>query len=135
MPFVLDASVTMAWAFGDEALPYANRVLTLLSDDSAEVPGIWPLEVTNAILNGERRHRLQPADTMRFTALLRALPIRVVDTSVDHAMDRILELARANSLSAYDASYLALAMRAGLPLATQDERMRAAANEVGVLLV
>lgn len=135
MSFVLDASVTMAWAFHDEAVPYANRVLALLSDESAQVPGVWPLEVTNAILNGERRRRLQPADTSRFTALLQALPIRVVDTSIDRAIDRILALARANNLSAYDASYLELAMRAGVPLATQDERLRAAAKEVGVSLV
>lgn len=135
MPFVLDASVTMAWAFDDEAVPYASRVLALLLGDGAQVPGIWPVEVTNAILNGERRRRLQPADTMRFIALLRALPIRVVDTSIDHAMDRVLTLARANNLSAYDASYLELAMQAGLPLATHDERMRVAANEMGVPLV
>lgn len=135
MPFVLDASVSMAWAFHDEAVPYTNRVLALLADDSAWVPSVWPLEVTNAILNGERRGRVQPADTVRFTALLQTLPIRVADTSIEHTMDRILALARARNLSAYDASYLELAMRAGLPLATQDERMRVAANEVGVPLV
>lgn len=135
MPFILDASVTMAWVFQDEAVPYANRVLALLSSDSARVPGIWPLEVTNAILNAERRQRVRPSNAARFTALLRALPIHVVDTSIDHALDRILSVARGNNLSAYDASYLDLAMQAGLPLATQDERLRAAAAAVDVPLL
>ncbi len=135
MPFVLDASVTVAWSFQDQATPYSNRVLSMLLQESALVPSIWALEVTKAFLSGERRGRLRAADVMRIAALLQALPIQVVDTSIEHVMVRVVPVAQGNALTTYDASYLELAMREGLPLATQDECLRVAATEVGVSLV
>ncbi len=71
MPFVLDASVVVAWCFEDETTPYTEYVLGLLSGDTACVPAIWPLEVANALLVAERRARLELADTTRFLELLR----------------------------------------------------------------
>jgi predicted nucleic acid-binding protein len=56
----------------------------------------------------------------------------VVPTTI---WDAIMELGRVYHLTAYDAAYLELAMRAGLPLATQDERLRAAATQAGVPLI
>ncbi len=135
MPLVLDASVAAAWAFEDETTPYTDRVLAMLDHDTAQVPAIWALQVANAMLAAERRHRIQLADTVRFAILIRALTIEVDDMRLERAMGAVLNLAREHALSAYDASYLELAMREGLPLATQDDGLRAAARQVGVPLV
>lgn len=135
MPFVLDASVAVAWCFEDETTPYTEYVLGLLSSDTARVPPIWPLEVANALLVAERRERLEPADTARFLELLRTLPIVVDIGQGDRAFGAVVESARAYSLTSYDAAYLELAMREGLPLAAQDTRSVAAATAAGVIVV
>ena len=130
--FVLDNSVTMSWCFPDEQDPYARDVLKALPNGAAAVPSLWPLEVANILLVGERRGRINQADTATFIGLLEGLPIRIDDETSDHAMRASLHLARAQNLSVYDASYLELAMRRGLPLATLDARLKAAATAVGV---
>lgn len=135
MPFILDASVTLAWCFQDEAQPYADQVLTLIEHDSARVPSIWPLEVANALCAAERRRRLTALDTIRVAEILRGLPISIAEVSLATAIGPVLELARAQQLSAYDAAYLDLAMREGLSLATLDTRLSEAAARLGVPLV
>jgi predicted nucleic acid-binding protein len=135
MAFVLDNSIVLAWCFEDEASPSTDHVLAALEDDVALVPPIWPLEVSNALCQAERRKRLSAADTMRFTELLRALPIVVEDARLDRATGPVLELARAHQLSCYDASYLELAMREGIPLATLDKSLRTVAERLGVPLM
>ena len=100
----------------------------------AHVPGLWPLEVANALLVGERRGRTTAADAAHFLAILSAFPITVDDETVARAWADTMHLARAHNLSAYDAAYLELAMRRGLPLATLDDKLKAAAVAVGVPL-
>jgi predicted nucleic acid-binding protein len=135
MPFVLDASVALAWCFEDEAIPYADQILDSLDSDTGLVPAIWPLEIANAVLAAERRGRLQTADTVRFIELVRALPITVDDIDAERAMGSVLDMARAYNLTSYNAAYLELAMREGLPLATQDRRLAEAAAHCGVPLM
>lgn len=136
MPFVLDASVTMSWAFQDEATAYTTAVFARLQTDRAEVPTVWPLEVANVLVLGERRRRISPPDVARFVQTLRSLPIDIENQrGLTLAFGPVLDLARAHGLSAYDASYLELADRRGLPLATQDTRLQAAAVAIGVPLV
>jgi predicted nucleic acid-binding protein len=133
--YVLDCSVTMAWAFKEEFTPFAVGLLESLPDGQAIVPAIWPLEVANVLMVAERGGRLTPADTLRFIDLLQALPI-TVDTRLDNrAFDDVLPLVRDTGLSAYDASYLELAMRLALSLATLDDKLRGAADQVGVPLL
>ncbi len=98
----------------------------------ALVPAIWPLEVSNAILIGERRGRLTEAESAKFVSLVRSLPIEVTSTTMRHVLSEVLSVARRNSLTSYDASYLELAMREGLPLATLDDKLRAAAQKLGI---
>lgn len=129
---MLDASVTLAWAFEDEADEYSDSVLGALTESEAVVPGLWSLEVANVLAVGERRGRLRPADSARFVALLESLPIRV--EPAPESMGEIVALARESGTSAYDAVYLALAMRRGLPLATRDTALREAASGRGVLI-
>ena len=122
----------MAWCFREEASSYAESVLQSLSAAEAVAPSLWPLEVANVLLVGERRHRITPADSSRFLALLGTLPITVDPETSRRALDSILSLARVHRLSSYDAAYLDAAMRHGLPLATLDDGLKKAAKSIGV---
>jgi len=131
--FVVDASVTMAWCFADEVTPATEAVLDLFGGDGAVVPAIWPLEIANVLLVAERRGRLSEAQASRFLDLLQQLPIEVDEVPVDLA--GVVATGRRHALSAYDASYLALAERTGAPLATLDRRLGEAAVRAGVPLL
>lgn len=130
--FVLDGSVTMAWYFADESNAYAESVLTDLEAGRAVVPSLWPLEVANTVLVGERRKRSTEAQATAWLGILETLSIEVDGETASHAWSGTLALARSQSLSAYDASYLELAMRRGLPLATLDGKLKSAALALGV---
>jgi len=132
--FVIDNSVVMAWCFADEESDYADFVLDSLEVNEAIVPAIWPLEVGNVLVVGERRQRLSEADSTRFLSLLYNLPISVDQETPDRMMKEIVALARRHQLSTYDASYLDLAMRRDLPLATRDTALRKAAEQSQVMI-
>lgn len=129
---VLDGSVTMAWFFKDETVAYAEAVEDSLAGAEAVVPALWPLEIVNTLVVGERRKRSTEAQAATWLSYLRALPIAVDDETALRAWGDTLSLARAHQLSAYDAAYLELALRRSLPLATLDERLKEAAAAVGV---
>jgi predicted nucleic acid-binding protein len=133
--FVVDNSVVMAWCFEDQASTYTEGVLDRLKETQGLVPAIWPLEVANVLLIAERRDRLKEAQSARFAQLLQVLPIQVEEADVARIFGPVLAVARAHRLSAYDAAYLELAARQGLPLATQDSRLRKAAGNAGVALL
>jgi predicted nucleic acid-binding protein len=132
--FVLDGSVALAWCFPDEKAPYPDAVLTSLAATRAMVPSLWHLEIANVLLVSERRNRSTEANTTAWLAFLQALPITVDEETPVRAWREVLTLARAHRLSSYDASYLELALRRGLPLATLDDKLRAAARATGVPL-
>jgi predicted nucleic acid-binding protein len=131
--FVVDASVTMAWCFEDEATPDTDAVLDRLATDAAVVPAIWQLEVANVLLVAERCRRLSEAQSSRFAGLLAQLPIDVDDHPADIAA--LAALGRRHELSSYDASYLALAQGLGAGLATLDRPLAGAAARAGVDLL
>jgi predicted nucleic acid-binding protein len=131
---VLDGSVALAWCFTDEQNDYADAVARVFPGLEAVVPSLWHLEVANALLMGERRGRSTRADTVQWMVFLSALPVSVDAETSLRAWDDILELARSHGLTTYDASYLELALRLSLPLATLDGRLKAAAGSVGVPL-
>ena len=133
--FVLDCSVTVAWCFENQSDAYTKGVLGQLAVSQASVPSLWPFEVANALAVGERRNKLTKAETDRFLAILADLPIIMEEQAHHRALDGTLSLAREQALSAYDAAYLELAMREGLPLATRDGQLKRAARTVGVPLV
>jgi predicted nucleic acid-binding protein len=130
--FVLDNSLTLSWYFEDERGPYSVATLRALDDGEAIVPPLWPYEVASGLLVGERRGRITPADTGRILGLLAVLPIRIDTSGHERARREVLELARREGLTSYDAAYLELALREGLPLATLDQRLKEAAGRVGV---
>jgi predicted nucleic acid-binding protein len=126
--FVLDNSVVMAWCFQDEGNTYTEAVLDSLENVEAVVPAIWPLELGNALLVAERKKRLSEASVIRFLALVNTLPILIEQETPERMLKEIISLARQRGLSTYDASYLDLAMRLGLPISTQDELLKKAAQ-------
>ena len=131
MPFVLDASIVLAWQFADESSEYADRVVAGLRDDQGIVPSIWLLEVANGFLAAERRRRITPAEVLVAVGECLELPLSLREVDRED-LGRILDLARDHQLSVYDAAYLDLAMRETLPLATLDRDLLLAAARAGV---
>jgi predicted nucleic acid-binding protein len=132
--FVLDGSVTLAWLFHDEADTYADSIVGKLPALEMLVPRLWHPEIANVLLVGERRGRCSQADTTNWLSYLSGLPIVVDGATEARAWTDTLGLARQQGLTAYDAAYLELALREGVPLATLDAKLRASARAVGVPL-
>ena len=135
MSFVLDASSALAWCFDGEATPASDALLDRTEAEDVAVPSIWPLEIANALAIAERRHRISPAQIAEYLALLDGLTLTIDPPSLKRAFVEIRGLARSESLSAYDAAYLDLAMREGLPLATRDQALLDAAHRLGVAVI
>jgi predicted nucleic acid-binding protein len=132
MAFVLDASITATWALRDESHPDADLALQKTRTEESVVPCLWWFEMRNILVVSERRRRVTEPETAAFLASLSRLQIRV-DRSPDETA--VLRLARTHRLSVYDAAYLELAQREGIPLATLDTELRRAAAAEGVGLV
>jgi len=128
---VLDASFTFQWLFQDEASPEGFAVV---GRDGAVVPALWFVEITNVLGMAERRGRIDAVGLQDALRLLRSLPL-VVDKPPSLAWSKpVLQLMRARRLTAYDATYLDLALRRGLPLAAKDRDLLVAAPAVSVPL-
>jgi predicted nucleic acid-binding protein len=133
--FVLDNSVTMRWFFGDgkpQELAYARKVLDAMKKASARVPATWGLELANVIARAEAKGLVTEARSEAFLEMLEGVEIEVDTATFSHALSGTLQLARRYKLSAYDASYLELALRLGAPLATLDADLQNAAKKAGV---
>ena len=127
MSFVLDSSVTMAWAYAEETSPAVREVFEHLAQHGAWVPSLWRLEIANVLEMSVRRGSRDAAFRNATLEDLALLPI-AIDTETDrHAWGTTLHLATRHRLATYDAAYLELALRRGLPLATLDSELRAAA--------
>jgi len=131
---VIDNSIVMSWCFEDEANQYADQVLASLEYIGSLVPFIWSLEVGNVLSVAERKGRLKRADSFRFLNLLSELPITIEQENPERLMREIYILATEAQLSTYDASYLHLAMRKGLALATLDKALIKAASNMSIPL-
>lgn len=132
--FVLDSSVAMAWCFEDENEPYAERVLDRLLSATAIVPALWKLETANVLLLAERKKRISWTQATRLAAFLAELKIIEDVESVSRGLSHLLALAREYELTVYDAAYLDLAIRLGLPIATLDQDLKRSAKKAGVPL-
>ncbi|MGA3000693.1 MAG: type II toxin-antitoxin system VapC family toxin [Acetobacteraceae bacterium] len=132
MPFVLDASVVACWALDDEDDCVADLTFERIRTDEARVPALWWFEVRNILVVNERRNRLTETATAAFLRELAQMRV-LVDRSPDET--DVLTLARRHRLSVYDASYLELARRGDIALATLDKELAAAASSIGVHLL
>ncbi len=132
MPFVLDASIAACWAYDDEDHPVAALALERICADAAMAPSLWWFEVRNTLIVNERRGRLTEADTAIFLRELSRFGVMIDRTPQETA---ILTFARQHRLTVYDASYLELAQREAIPLATLDNDLRKAAAALGIALI
>jgi predicted nucleic acid-binding protein len=129
---VIDASLAASWCFPDERTNYTNGILQALSGPlEAVVPRLWAYEVRNSVLMGLRRKRITQADAAEFLEAMKGLPIRLADPA---SYDGVFRLADRHGLTVYDAAYLELAIREGLPLASLDKALGKAAAASGVTL-
>jgi predicted nucleic acid-binding protein len=135
MSLVLDSSVTLAWVYSDEITEPVREVFARLSERGAWVPGLWRLEVANILEMGVRRGRHDAAFRDATLADLALLPIHLDSETDRQAWGATVRLAQRHRLTAYDAAYLELAQRRGLPLATLDKQLRDAASAEGVILL
>src|SRR5579863_8773806 len=100
---VLDASVALGWCFADESTTFTEGLLDLLANGGEAVaPAIWPFEVANALLAGEKRQRITVAQATSILRRIADLPISVESIRMDHAFQQILPLARQSKLTEYD---------------------------------
>lgn len=135
-PFVLDCSATLPWIFADASDRASERLLDALADGTTFwVPALWHLELGNVLLGARRRRRIDAAGIELFLGQLQAFDIRVDPETLSRAWSKTLDLAWEHQLSSYDATYLELAMRRGLALATRDDALIRAARTAGVKLL
>lgn len=127
---VVDASVSAAWFLPDEATPYTEAILQATAEGEVWVPALWLLEMGNLMLSAQRRRRITAAKRQELVAHAQALRLRVDRDPV--AMTTLDTLAARHGLSAYDASFLELALRRSLPLATLDETLQRAMAGAGI---
>lgn len=132
--FILDCSVTMAWCFEDETCEYSENVINTLQKKDAIVPPLWPLEVTNVLLIAERKKRISHLKSTAFKELLNQLPIHVDQNATVRCFGSVMELAREQQLTSYDASYLEIALLNKLPIATLDKAIKQAAKKIDVTI-
>lgn len=135
MAFVLDSSVALAWVLPDESNPTLDRLCDRLTDDIALVPPVWPLEIGNVLLIAVKRGRLTVKDRIRLVRELRALPVEIDGTFTERSLEETLALAQKYDLTTYDASYIELALRRDVSLATLDNRLRKACLSAKISLL
>jgi predicted nucleic acid-binding protein len=132
---VLDASVTISALIEEAQSDEARDIFATIAADGAVVPTLWHLEVGHILLRAERRRLLEAADRREHLRLLSRLPIALDYETASHTWNDTMVLAERYALTLYDATYLELSLRRGLPLATFDRALRAAATAAGVTLL
>jgi predicted nucleic acid-binding protein len=130
---VVDASVGVSWAVSAQSSLATSSLLEEVAKGKPfVVPGMWMFEIANALLVLVRRKKIQPQECTRARGALSRLHPIIDDDGPRLALHRIWSLADDLSLSIYDAAYLELAQRKGLPLASRDAELRGAATKCGI---
>lgn len=133
--FVLDNSVSMRWLLESPKKTdqdYATLVLDCLDNQDALVPNLWHLEIVNVLLRAEKGGQITQGESDAFISQLENLPIHVDPITSHQAFTRTVNFARTYKLSSYDASYLEIAIREGLPIATLDKDIIKASKKANV---
>lgn len=130
---VLDASVTLSWAFQDETTPDLDRILERVAGEGAVVPALWTYEIANGMLSAYRKGRVSAGLRSRFLGLVAQLPIEVVAGAP--RPEDLVGLGERYQLTAYDAAYLALALERGVDLASVDRALVDAGRQAGLAVL
>jgi predicted nucleic acid-binding protein len=132
-PFVADASVAIGWVHPARATALTNQLLQAIYDGApVDVPAIWPLEISNALLVLVRRKKLLDAERIASLAALQRIAVRIDYEMSALAFTKLSAMAAEHQLSVYDAAYLELAQRRRLPLACKDGALQEAARRVRI---
>lgn len=132
MPFVMDCSVALSWYFADEISVRTQALRDRLVDESIHVPNLWPIEITNVVLAALRRNRITDDELPDLLGDLRELPDEIDRETDSMVWEASFQLATQFNLSIYDATYLELAGRKQLPLATLDKALARACQEANI---
>lgn len=135
MSVVLDGSATLAWFYPGETTVALSELFDRVVARGAFVPELWKIEVASSLTLGIRRRRITIEDREEALSDLYSLSITVDRHTGKHVWHETLAIADKHSLTVYDATYLELALRLSLPLATLDEDLRNAAQHEGVALL
>lgn len=132
--FVLDASVALAWFIDHPVDAYAVEVReNVRRGDRAVVPSLWEAEFANGVLVAERHQLMTVLEGDECMVEMSQLRLTSIEADSGFGSIReVLTVARTFRLTVYDACYLELARREGLPLATLDNGLRAAAAKAGI---
>lgn len=133
--FVLDNSIAMRWLLASNKKAdqnYSEQVLLSLKENQAYVPNLWHLEAANVLLTAEKRDELTTGEIETFLLQLEALPIITDPSTHSQVFNHTIHIAQCYKLSSYDAAYLELAIREGLPIATLDKNLKKAAQKASV---
>lgn len=135
-PFVADSSIGVAWSAATQGSPVTDQLLDDVAlGRSFVVPSLWFLEVANTLLKLERNHRIPPGHRRKALAELAALSPQVDDAPAVSAFNTVSDVAEKYGLSVYDAAFLELALRRGVPLASRDQPLIEAARKAGVSII
>ena len=129
---VLDSSFALAWCFEDEASPRTDAVLNQADQLIFAVSPLWRWEIVNVLLMSERRGRIKPEQTAEILARLALMNIELDEGWESAPQQDLLRLSRQHKLTAYDATYLEMALRLKLQIATLDGPLETAAKNMGV---
>jgi predicted nucleic acid-binding protein len=131
--FIVDASVGFAWVYQGQATPETDQLLNeVAAGATVIVPALWFLEMSNVLLIAQRRHRLTAIQRKAAMEKLTAMQLTVDEEGSRNAFGKTSELAEKYGLTIYDATYLELALRRSLPLASRDEALTKAATRCGI---
>lgn len=130
--FVLDASAALSWCFKDAHEAYGERLLSQAAESGVIVPMLWHSELAAALLAAQRRGLLEASELRLLAGLLDRLPIQTDAAAPERARHDVLLLAHETGLSVPDATYLDLALRRQLPLASLHPPLQRAAETLRV---
>ncbi len=132
---IVDCSIALAWSVESQASPLTVECERIVGEEGGRVPFIFPVEIGNALLILERRGKLRGDQLDRALVELDLIELEIDDALIDTAHSVLIPIARKHGLTLYDAAYLELALRTGLPLATRDDALAAAARKAGAQLL
>jgi predicted nucleic acid-binding protein len=131
MSFVIDASMAAAWLLPEEYSDAAEIVISSITAP-CPIPSLFWFEIRNILAMSERRGRIGNGGALVGMERIRRLPLDDAGIGGDGS---ILLLAAGHALSAYDATYLALAGNRGVAIATLDRKLAAAARKEGIAVL
>lgn len=134
MTVVIDSSIALAWFLPDESSALADETLMKVTESGALVPPLFSIEFGNGLVMAVRRKRIDRDYRRRTFERITELDLVMDREGADQVWTDTVELADLHGLTLYDATYLELAVRSGLPLATLDKRLAKAALDIGILL-